>query len=85
MPRSKITRSRKADGGRRIIGLFGPSMGYQTAEEVESRIRAGVSRYYVREDSWESDIRLVDEGGTVRLVSTKDVFSGNNLANLPDC
>ena len=85
MPRSKITRSRKGDGGKRIIGLFGPSMGYQTAEEVVSRIRGGVGRYYVREEAWEADVRVVEEHGAARLVSTKDLFSRNNLSNLPDC
>ena len=85
MPRVKVTRSRKARGGTDIVGLFGPSIGYETAEEVVSRIREGSARYYVREGSWEADVRVVDHGGGVRLVSTNDVFSRNNLANLPDC
>jgi len=85
MPRVKVTRSRKADGGRSIVGLFRPSMGYQTAEEVIARIREGVGRYYVREGPWEADVRAVDESGVVRLVSTTDVLSRNNLSNLPDC
>ena len=84
MPRSKVTRSRKANGGKRIVGLFGPSMGYQTAEEVAYIIQAGSGKYYVREESWEADVRLVDAEGGISLVSTKDALSRNNLANLPD-
>ena len=76
---------RKAKNGTHIVGLFGPSIGYETAEEVASRIREGAARYYVREGSWEADVRVVEAGGGVRLVSTKDVFSRNNLENLPDC
>ena len=85
MPRVKVTGSRKAKGGRLILGLYGPSIGYEPAEEVINRIREGSSRYYVREGSWEADVRVVEEDGESRLVSTKDVLSRNNLENLPDC
>jgi len=83
MPRVKITRTRKADRGSRIVGLYGPSIGYQSTEEVVDKIRDG-ERYYVREGSWEADIRVVEEDGKTRLVSTRDVLSRNNLSNLPD-
>ncbi len=85
MPRVKVTRSRKARGGRNIVGLYGPSFGYETAEEVASRIGEGATRYYVREGSWEADVRVVEDGGLAKLVTTNDVLSRNNLANLPDC
>ena len=85
MPRVKVTRTRKVEGGRRIVGLYGPSFGYQTAEEVLSAIRAGDVRYFVRAGSWEADVRVVEEGGEATLVTTRDVLSRNNLANLPDC
>lgn len=38
MARVKVTRSRKGKGVRMIVGLYGPSIGYQTAEEVINRI-----------------------------------------------
>lgn len=85
MARWKVTKTRKAKDRGWILGMFGPSMGYQSAEEIVQRIREGVARYYVREGSWEAEIRVVDEGDSSRLVSTKDVFSKNNLLNLPDC
>lgn len=85
MPRVKVTGSRKARGGTQIVGLSGPSMGYQTSEEVISQIRTGSTRYYVREGSWEADVRVVEDDGLFKLVSTKDVLSPNHLANLPDC
>ena len=85
MPRVKVTHSRKAKKGAHIVGLFGQSIGYETAEEVVSRIREGAARYYVREGSWEADVRVVEDGGLAKLVTTNDVLSRNNLANLPDC
>ena len=85
MPRLKVTGSRKARGGTKIVGLYGPSIGYQTSEEVISQIRTGATRYYVREGSWEEDVRVVEDDGLFKLVSTKDVLSPNHLANLPDC
>ena len=84
MPRVKVTRTRKAKGGRRIVGLYGPSIGFQPAEEVVNRIRSGGGRFYVREGSWEEEIRVVEIEGAVSLVSTLDVLSKNNLLNLPD-
>jgi len=85
MPRVKVTRSRKAKGGRMILGLYGSSIGYQTAKEVINRIRDGSTKYYVREGSWEADVRVVEDDGAFKLVSTRDVLSRNNLENLPDC
>ena len=85
MARVKVTHTRKTKGRRSIVGLYGPSMGYQDAEEVIDRIRRGVARYYVREGSWEADLRVVEEDGELKLVSTADFFSRNHLANLPDC
>jgi hypothetical protein len=85
MPRVKVTRTRKVGGGKRIVGLCGPSIGYQTAEEVLSQMRAGSVRYYVRAESWEADVRVVEEDGELTLVTTRDVLSRNNLANLSDC
>ena len=85
VPRMKVTRTRKAKSGKRIVGLYGPSIGFRPAEEVVNRIRSGGGRYYVREGSWEAEIRVVEKEGEVSLVSTLDVLSRNNLFNLPDC
>ena len=68
-----------------IVGLYGPSIGYQTAEEVINQIRDGSTKYYVREGSWEADVRVVEDDGVFKLVSTRDVLSRNSLENLPDC
>ena len=84
MRRLKVTRSRKTKGGKEAGGLYGPSFGYQPLEEVIRRIRAGTDRYYVREGSWEADVRVVEDESGSYLVSTRDVLSRNNLANLPD-
>ena len=84
MPRVKVTRSRKVKGGRLIVGLYGPSMGFQPVDEVIRNIQQGSIRYFVREGSWEEDVRVVDDGGGFVLVTTKNVFSPNNLENLPD-
>lgn len=85
MPRLRITGSRKARGGKRILGLWGPTSGYRDAEEVVRHIRKGSARYFVREGSWEADIRVVEKDEGAMLVSTADLFSRNHLANLPDC
>ena len=84
MPRAKVTRSRKAKGGRLILGLYGPSIGFQPVEEVIGNIRRGAVGYYVRAGSWETDVRVAEENGAFVLVTTKDVLSPNNLENLPD-
>ena len=85
MRRLKVTGSRKAWGGTGIVGLCGPTLRYQPMEEVIAHIREGSTQYYVREGSWEADVRVEEEEGGARLVSTRDVLSRNNLLNLPDC
>ena len=84
MPRVRITRTRKTCGGRRVIGVFGPTVGYQSAGEVAEALRDGTIRYYVREGAWEADVRVAEDEEGMRLVSTEDLLSQNNLMNLPD-
>ncbi len=85
MARVRITRTRKTKGARRIVGLYGPSIGYQSAEEVAVAIRNGCAHYFVRAGSWEAEVRVVEAEVGMRLISTEDVLSRNNLLNLPDC
>jgi len=84
MTRRRVTHARKGPGGR-ILGLGGPSFGFLSAEAVAEIIRRGADTYYVREAPFESEVRVVEEGGKVVLVSTSDVISRNNLLNLPRC
>ena len=65
--------------------MGGPSFGFLSAEAVAEIIRRGADTYYVREAPFESEVRVVEEGGKVVLVSTSDVISRNNLLNLPRC
>ena len=84
MARRKVTHS--AEGrGQVIAGLCGPSFGFLLAEDVISDIQGGKHQYYVREAPYESSLRVVEKGGMLQLVSTEDVFSRNNLFNLPHC
>jgi hypothetical protein len=65
--------------------LEGPSFGFLSAEQVVENIRNGSDRYYVREASFEAEVRVIEEGGQKVLVTTRDVTSRNNLFNLPGC
>ena len=44
----------------------------------------GAIRYYLREEAWEADVRVAEDEEGMRLVSTEDLLSQNNLMNLPD-
>jgi hypothetical protein len=82
MPRRKVTACSKGPGGR-VVGLFGPSFGYRTAQEVIEGTLAGREHYFVREGSHETDVRVIFEKGKQTLVTTRDILSRNNLRNLP--
>lgn len=84
MARRKVTRRRKGPGGK-ITALSGPSFGFQSAEAVIADIREGLHTYFVREGPFETEVKVVAEGDQLRLVSTRDVLSRNNLRNLPGC
>lgn len=83
MSRRKVTGSEKRRSGE-ILGLFGPSFGYRSAERVIGDIEGGVHHYYAREGPHDSEVRVELDAGEKRLVSTKDILSRNHLRNLPD-
>ena len=64
--------------------MFGPTVGYQSAREVAEAMGDGAIRYYLREEAWEADVRVAEDEEGMRLVSTEDLLSQNNLMNLPD-
>lgn len=61
MARFKVTESARSREGR-ILGLYGPSFGYRTTKEVISDLLAGRHVYFVREGSYESEVRVIEEG-----------------------
>ena len=81
MARFKVTESARSREGR-ILGLYGPSFGYRTTKEVISDLLAGRHVYFVREGSYESQVRVIEEGEGRTIVSTRDIVSPNNLQNL---
>jgi len=84
MARRRVTLARKGPGGT-ITAVGGPSFGFQTAQVVVEEIQSGSHTYFVREGPFETDVKVVEEGGQMALVSTRDVLSRNNLQNLPGC
>ena len=74
----------QSEGGR-ITGLGGCSFGFLLAEDVIADIREGQDKYSVRERPFETEVKAVEKRDRLRLISTKEVLSRNNLWNLPGC
>jgi len=81
MPRWKITQSDRGKVGE-ILAVYGPSRGYLTTPEVIADIESGAHSYYVKEGPYESEVRVVGEGTSKTITTTRDILPPNHLHNL---
>lgn len=81
MARRKVTGCRWGRGGE-ILGLFGPSFGYRSKEDILDDLLSGREQYYVREAPHESELRVVETDGGMELRTTSNPLSHNHLKNL---
>ena len=81
MARWKVTQVERGPG-RRIVGLFGPTMGYRSTAEVIADLDSGSNSYFVKAGPYESEVKAVGDGEERTVFTTKNILSPNHLENL---